>query len=250
MRNYKRLFISGFTLVELLVVIAIIGILIGLLLPAVQAAREAARRMQCTNNLKQIGIGLHNYYDANKLFPPLGAGRHPGGAGNYNPKYYSRYNYHLGLFPYCEQQALADQLSAYISANNGKYPTYNNSTFAVWKANVNYLHCPSDPYTSLTALSNPQGARTNYYGSLGDTVNVDYNRTNNRGFFGGGWGTDDNGTVDANIICRDFADLIDGSSNTIAFSEKLTGPSNNTLLLKVAMHSGVRPGSAGGSVND
>ncbi|MDO4586103.1 MAG: DUF1559 domain-containing protein [Planctomycetia bacterium] len=95
----------GFTLVELLVVIAIIGILIGLLLPAVQAAREAARRMQCTNNLKQMGLGLHNYHDVNKAFP-IGAVKGDWGAfGTLSGR-----NWRLTILPFVEQAVILDQL--------------------------------------------------------------------------------------------------------------------------------------------
>src|SRR5687767_3447022 len=91
---------AGFTLVELLVVIAIIGILVALLLPAVQAAREAARRAQCTNNLKQIGIALHNYHDTYKTFP-FGKGQsYPGAAG------YARWSTHALILPFVEQNTL------------------------------------------------------------------------------------------------------------------------------------------------
>src|SRR5688500_12419399 len=85
---------KGFTLVELLVVIAIIGILIALLLPAVQAAREAARRYQCTNNLKQIGLAMHNYHDINGKFPPSRIAR-----GDY-------ITWAVLILPYMEQQAM------------------------------------------------------------------------------------------------------------------------------------------------
>src|SRR5262245_37386279 len=90
----------GFTLVELLVVIAIIGVLVALLLPAVQAAREAARRMQCTNNLRQLGLALHNYHDVNQWFPL-----------NYRPVAAGPYSWMQAILPYIEQQNLYSQLT-------------------------------------------------------------------------------------------------------------------------------------------
>jgi len=103
---------SGMTLIELLVVIAIIGILVALLLPAVQAAREAARRMQCGNNLKQMGLALHNYHDQYKVFPPalVNSGRYSAGITAWKgPKHVLNHTGFTLLLPYLEQGALYDQ---------------------------------------------------------------------------------------------------------------------------------------------
>jgi prepilin-type N-terminal cleavage/methylation domain-containing protein/prepilin-type processing-associated H-X9-DG protein len=110
MSSFRRS--RGFTLVELLVVIAIIGVLVSLLLPAVQAAREAARRMQCQNNMKQLGLALHNYYDTYNRFPAAGRGQNqgPGDPGVSPPNGQVKGTQGLvSLLPYIEQQALYDR---------------------------------------------------------------------------------------------------------------------------------------------
>ena len=142
----------GFTLVELLVVIAIIGVLVALLLPAVQAAREAARRMQCGNNLKQIGLALQNYHDTfNSL--PYGARSQAAGTGNstslYGPSFY------VGLLPFTEQKNLSDLMEQ----RGITTPDYNSATagLAVGEVANNqkipWMLCPSSPLPQMEKVS-------------------------------------------------------------------------------------------------
>ncbi|MDD3587428.1 MAG: DUF1559 domain-containing protein [Thermoguttaceae bacterium] len=220
----------AFTLVELLVVIAIIGILIALLLPAVQAAREAARRMQCTNNLKQLGIGLHNYLDANKVFPPQRMGavaRKATSDGNNDHKYFS-IGFHVCLFPFCEQQAAFDLVKKNINATTGQWPDVTSCTLDCWNVKVPYLACPSDPNGSEPYPNG--GTRTNYCGSIGDTVTNSYfTWYNNRGFFGGGIGAMFDGTD--RIRCYGTEAMVDGTSKTIAISETVTAISSKNYKI-------------------
>lgn len=149
---------QGFTLVELLVVIAIIGILVGLLLPAVQAAREAARRMSCQNNLKQLGLTIHNFHDANRHFPASAkkyeeielqrahaAGEAP------NPTYPSGF---ISLLPYFEQNAIAQKWDHTLTRHSTVDKDGDGFSNALLQSQlIRMLLCPSMsmPTTALTA---------------------------------------------------------------------------------------------------
>jgi len=149
----------GFTLVELLVVIAIIGILIALLLPAVQAAREAARRMQCTNNLKQMGLALHNYHDAIKCFPPgvlyhdhldISA-NHSIAPGSSVRLYCGMVGWPAFLLPFIEQQALFDQ----IDFSRPMYTDCVPHPYCFGGATADYMRPDGDPVNEIPGTSAP-----------------------------------------------------------------------------------------------
>src|SRR3712207_3603058 len=138
----------GFTLIELLVVIAIIGVLIALLLPAVQSAREAARRAQCTNNLKQIGIAIHNYHDANNAVPPIGVFNFNNMPGDSNPNA-QEFPMIPRVLPFLEQQPLYNAINWFHTAetpnNANATPATNWPNTTVAATQLNAILCPSDP---------------------------------------------------------------------------------------------------------
>jgi len=145
---------AGFTLVELLVVIAIIGVLVALLLPAVQAAREAARRAQCNNNLRQLGLALHNYHDVNQWFPM-----------NYRPVAGGTYSWMQAILPFIEQQNMYSQLTL-----GGTVALANNTQVA--NTPIKTYRCPSDGLLKnglLSGASDGGGtkAATNYKANAG-----------------------------------------------------------------------------------
>jgi prepilin-type N-terminal cleavage/methylation domain-containing protein len=158
----------GFTLVELLVVIAIIAILIGLLLPAVQSAREAARRMQCSNNLKQIGLAILTYENQFKLFPPgeiHGTSKNAGYSASWGSANHCEWDGQIGIwnnliFPNIDQLAAYNLLD--FKARK-QYTSMNNRT--VMQMEISVFFCPTDPYTGLTSAwgSNDNKARIVHY---------------------------------------------------------------------------------------
>ena len=118
----------GFTLIELLVVIAIIGVLIALLLPAVQSAREAARRAQCTNNLKQIGLAMNNYVTANEALPPVCVDQAWTSAGTPIPQPHQNWSQHARLLPYLEQQIAYNMINWSFGARRSDGDTVYSDT--------------------------------------------------------------------------------------------------------------------------
>ncbi len=151
--------IKGFTLVELLVVIAIIGILIALLLPAVQAAREAARRSQCTNNLKQIGLALHMHHDRDKYFPP---GHYANPAGNVSCANGNEATWVTYILPFLEQSAAYDQIDWKAAFGCGANTVVTTLAFST-------MNCPSDrkPEAATGPGSTAAYARSNYVANNG-----------------------------------------------------------------------------------
>src|SRR6056297_1950458 len=141
---------SGFTLIELLVVIAIIAILIALLLPAVQQAREAARRTQCRNNLKQLGLALHNYHDVNRMFAPSSIWT-TDGAGNLNSGTAGR-SWLFQILPYLDQANLYQQASNSLISNQDPVSSQKLTMFA----------CPSDPNSEAILVFGQEMGVTSY----------------------------------------------------------------------------------------
>ncbi len=229
----------GFTLIELLVVIAIIAVLIGLLLPAVQAAREAARRAQCSNNLKQLGIAMHNYHDTVGSFPTL-LWAMPGNNNNSLPDNRFRASFFQMILPFMEQTPVYNAINFSVPFARG--PDNGAINLTALTTQIAGFMCPSDPSPNQSQYGrwdsgvgptaangqSPLGPKLCYFANAGDN-STDTNTTSPWPFtslpqvrgnaFGGG-------TTCTGIVCRQggtwgLRDITDGTSNTFAIGESL-----------------------------
>ncbi len=208
----------GFTLIELLVAIAIIAVLIAVLLPAVQAARAAARRMQCTNNMKQIGLAMHQYHTVYESFPPAGSVNINGNSGG-TGRVPQTASIHLRLTNYLEQRAVYDSYNFMLGdVLNGAAVPANTTVMAT--AIPGYL-CPSDPNPG--SAENLAGGFSAPVTTVNYAVNGGVNRWNCGGRTGGtAWWLGGNPYFGSPVR---ISAVTDGTSNTAGFSEWVKGTS-------------------------
>ena len=208
----------AFTLIELLVVIAIIAVLIALLLPAVQAAREAARRTQCVNNLKQIGLALHNYHSTNDVFPQ-GQGVPPANGTNG----WSGFGPQAALLQFVEAGPIYNAINFSWDPNPD-----NGANITAYKSEIKAYLCPSDPNAG-TLLDNINS----YYGCMGTTTLYQQGTSALPPYANGINGNPTTESFAGNGLffyakCFGLNSVIDGSSNTIAYGESLVGNDQST----------------------
>jgi prepilin-type N-terminal cleavage/methylation domain-containing protein len=181
----------GFTLVELLVVIAIIGILVALLLPAIQAAREAARRTECSNHVKQIGLAIQNYHDTYGIMPPSYVNNGPD----------IKWGWGLLILPFMENQPLFDSIDPIRWGGGGGNPVHRADQNAFLTEPLDDYRCPSDPYSQPT---NPYFAGTGRAGASNYVISESI------------------AAYESSHNSHGFADVYDGLSNTLMVSERDT----------------------------
>ena len=233
----RRRGLRGFTLIELLIVIAIMGLLMALLLPAVQAAREAARRGQCANNLKQIGVALHNFYDVSRVFPPGYIDGNTDPASTPDNDVGPSWGWGSYLLPYLEEQVIFSQIDFGTAVGVGKNTTVSQLPVLAYQ-------CSSDPLQQAFALYDPSltkilatVAHSNYVGCNGweECFNNAGGGATGGGADGltGGFGVSGDGMFYRNsrITVRQ---VTDGLSKTIVVGERSSNHSPSTWTGAVA----------------
>lgn len=227
MRKVRR----GFTLIELLVVIAIIGILVAIMLPAVQQAREAARRTQCRNNLKQMGLALHNYHDAHLAFPPGVISRladpswtmPPGGCTSFPEDLGPGWSFFSMMLPYMEEGNFYNKINFDLPLTDPVNDEARNTPVAAYRcpsdpgpSRIEVYDCGDPPVATATPIALTDAVSTSYVGSLGGAKtggDPNYGCYEHQPF---------NGIFHRNVSIR-VSDIRDGLSQTVGIGERHSG---------------------------